>query len=182
MAIRRRRKTENPEIEHLAARIAIFLDTHHVISLATCGSGGSHAANLFYARDGLSLLWVSDRRSRHSANIRINPQVSATIAPDYDDFDEICGVQIFGTAHQLSDAAECCGARALLATRYPTLQRLSDRPMIERAYSSAEAYRLVPNRIIMIDNRRGFAHKQTLDLHPFENADPFRGGTPKRRY
>jgi uncharacterized protein len=165
MAIRRRRKTENPESDHLAARIAIFLDAHHVMSLATCGPQGSHAANLFYARDGLSLLWVSDRRSTHSANIGLNSQVSATIAPDYGDFDEICGVQIFGTAHQL-DAAERYSARELLATRYPTLQRLSDWPMIEHAYSSAEAHRLVPNRIIMIDNRRGFAHKETLDLQP----------------
>lgn len=164
MAIRPRRKTENPESDHLAARIAIFLDAHHVMSLATGGPQGSHAANLFYARDGLSLLWVSDRQSTHSRNIAINPQVSATIAPDYSDFNEVCGVQIFGTAHQLSDAAERYSARALLATRYPALQRLLDRPMIEKAYLSAEAYRLIPNRIVMIDNRRGFSHKDTLDL------------------
>ena len=164
MAIRPRHKTEKPESDDLAARISIFLDAHHVMSLATCGPHGPHAANVFYARQGLSLLWVSDPQTRHSANILINPKVSATIAPDYSDFDEICGVQIFGEAHHLSDAAERYSARALLANRYPTLQRLSDRPMIGQAYSSAEAYRLVPNRIIMIDNRRGFAHKDTLDL------------------
>jgi uncharacterized protein len=170
MAIRPRHKTEKPESENLAARIEIFLDAHHVMSLATCGPHGPHAANLFYARDGLSLLWVSDRQSTHSTNIATNPRVSATIAPDYSDFDEICGVQIFGDAHHLSEAAECCSARALLTARYRTLQRLSDRPMIERAYSSAEAYRLVPNRIIMIDNRRGFAHKDALDLQPVQKC------------
>lgn len=170
MAIRLQRKTEKPENDDLAGRIATFLDAHHVMSLATCGPRGSHAANVFYARDGLSLFWVSDWQSTHSRNIAINPQVSATIAPDYSDFDEVCGVQIFGEAHQLSDAAERDGARALLATRYPTLQRLSDRPMIEQAYSSAEAYRLVPNRIIMIDNRCGFGHKDTLDLRPVQKC------------
>ena len=167
MAIRLQRKTEKtekPENGDLAARIAIFLDAHHVMSLATCGAQGPHAANLFYARDGLSLLWVSDRHSAHSSNIGTNPYVSATIAPDYSDFDEICGLQIFGSAHQLSDGAECSSARAVLAARYPTLQLLSDRPVIGRAYASAEVYRLVPNRIVMIDNRRGFAHKDTLDL------------------
>lgn len=168
MAIRLQRKieskTEKPENGDLAARIAIFLDAHHVMSLATCGAQGPHAANLFYARDGLSLLWVSNRQSTHSANIGTNPHVSASIAPDYRDFEEICGLQIFGSAHQLNDGAECYSARAVLAARYPTLQLLSDRPMIERAYASAETYRLVPNRIIMIDNRRGFAHKDTLDL------------------
>lgn len=170
MAIRLQRKTKKPENDDLAGRIATFLDAYHVTSLATCGPRGSHAANVFYARDGLSLFWVSDRQSTHSRNIAINPQVSATIAPDYSDFDEVCGVQIFGEAHQLSDTAERDGARALLATRYPTLRHLSDRPMIEHAYASAEAYRLVPNKIIMIDNRHGFAHKETLDLRPVQKC------------
>jgi uncharacterized protein len=155
MAIRLQRKTEKPENDDLAGRIATFLDAHNVMSLATCGPRGSHAANVFYARDGLSLFWVSDWQSTHSRNIAINPQVSATIAPDYSDFDEVCGVQIFGEAHQLSGTAERDGARALLARRYPTL---SGRPIIEHAYTSAEAYRLVPNKVIMIDNRHGFAH------------------------
>ena len=83
-----------PPADDLADRIAEFLDAHHVMSLATCGPHGPHGANVFYARDGLSLLWVSDRQSTHSMNIEINPQVSATIAPDYRDFAEIRGVQI----------------------------------------------------------------------------------------
>ncbi len=168
MATRLRRKTESLKAHDLASRIAVFLDAHHVMSLATCGRSGPHAANLFYARDGLSLVWVSDRRSTHSTNIGTNPQVSVTIASDYSDFDEIRGLQMFGVAHRISDAAEQNSARALLAKRYPALRRLSDRPMIKRAYSSAEAYRLVSIRIIMIDNRRGFAHKDTLDLRPVQ--------------
>jgi uncharacterized protein YhbP (UPF0306 family) len=154
-----------PPAADLADRIAEFLDAHHVMSLATCGPHGPHAANVFYARDGLSLLWVSDRQSTHSTNIGINPQVSATVAPDYRDFDEICGVQIFGNAHPFSEAAACCSARALLARRYPILQHPPD-PMIEQAYSSAVPYQLVPNSIVLIDNRRGFGHKETLDLQP----------------
>jgi hypothetical protein len=38
--------------------------------------------------------------------------------------------------------------------------------MIEQAYASADPYQLVPDRIVLIDNRRGFGHKETLDLHP----------------
>jgi uncharacterized protein len=163
MAIRPRRKTKMPPADDLAARIAEFLDAHHVMSLATCGPRGPHAANVFYARDHLFLLWVSDRQSTHSASLEINPQVSATIAPDYRDFDEICGVQIFGRAYRLNDAVARDSARTLLATRYPILQHPSDQ-RIERAYLSAEPYQLVPNRIVMIDNRRGFGHKETIDL------------------
>ena len=154
-----------PPADDLADRIAEFLDTHHVMSLATCGPHGPHAANVFYARDGFSLLWVSDPQSTHSTNIGINPQVGATIAPDYRDFAEIRGVQIFGHAYRVGDAAVRYSARTLLVRRYPILQHPSD-PMIEQAYSSADLYQLVPRRIVMIDNRHGFGHKETLDLQP----------------
>ena len=130
MATRLRRKTESLKKDDLTNRIAVFIDAHHVMSLATYGRTGPHAANLLYARDGLSLVWVSDRESTHSTNIGTNPQVSVTIAP--------------------------------------ALRRLSGRSTIKQAYSSAEAYRFVPARIIMIDNRRGFAHKDTLDLKPVQ--------------
>src|SRR6516165_1471022 len=82
MAIRLWRRIEMPPADDLADCIAEFLDAHHVMSLATCGPHGPHAANVFYARDGFSLLWVSDPQSTHSTNIGINPQVGATIAPD----------------------------------------------------------------------------------------------------
>ena len=58
--------------------------------------------------------------------------------------------------------------RALLETRYPSLKRLSDRPSIKQAYDSAELYQLVPRRIVIIDNKRGFGHKDTLDFEAFE--------------
>jgi nitroimidazol reductase NimA-like FMN-containing flavoprotein (pyridoxamine 5'-phosphate oxidase superfamily) len=66
----------------LAGRILSFLDANHVISLATTGPDRPHATNLFYARDGYTLLWLSNSRSHHSVHIDTHPQVSATIAPD----------------------------------------------------------------------------------------------------
>jgi len=152
----------------IAARITAFLDAHHVMSLATCGSRGPHAANVFYARDGLSLLWVSERQTRHSKMLEVNPQVVATIAPDYRDFDEICGVQVFGAAHRISDAAERDHARRLLEARYPLVQHLSNQPILKRMYAAAELYRFVPDKIVIIDNKRGFGHKDELDLEFIE--------------
>jgi uncharacterized protein len=163
MAIRRWRRTEMPPGDDLAGRIAEFLDAHHVMSLATCGPHGPHCANVFYARDELSLIWISDPQSTHSTNIEAHRQVGATVAPDYRDFDEIRGVQIFGLAYRVSEATARDGARAVLVSRFPLLQQLSD-PMIEQAYACAKPYRLVPNRIVLIDNGRGFGHKETLAL------------------
>ena len=147
-----------------AARIAAFLDSHHVMSLATCGADGPHAANVFYVRDAFALLWVSDPLTRHSIELEADPRVAATVAPDYGDFNEICGVQISGAARRIADATERHLARALLEARYPSLQRLSDRPQVKRAYEAAGLYRLVARRMVIIDNNRGFGHKDALDF------------------
>jgi uncharacterized protein len=148
-----------------SARIAAFLDAHHVMSLATCGSQGPHAANLFYVRDGFVLLWVSDPNSRHSMELKADHRVAATIAPDYRDFGDVCGLQICGTADCVTGASERRRAQALLKARYPFLKRLSAGPAaMKSAYESAEVYRLDPQRMVIIDNRRGFGHKDTLDF------------------
>jgi uncharacterized protein YhbP (UPF0306 family) len=156
-----------------AARIAAFLDAHHVMSLATSGAHGPHAANLFYARDAFALLWVSDPQTRHSMELDADPRVAATVAPDYCDFDVIRGVQIFGEAHRIARASELRLARTLLEARYPSLQRLSDGSAVKQAYESAALYRLIPSRMLIIDNTRGFGHKDVLDFEAFE---------PRRRH
>jgi uncharacterized protein YhbP (UPF0306 family) len=153
-----------------AFRIAAFLDAHHVMSLATSGPQGPHAANVFYARDGFALVWVSGPQSRHSAELEADPRVAATVAPDYQDFAKICGVQISGEAHRLHGASQLSRACALLETRYTFLRQLFDQSSIKQAYESAAFYRLVPRRVALIDNRRGFGHKEALDLDAPKSA------------
>lgn len=145
------------------ARIAAFLDAHHVMSLATSGPDGPHAANVFYARDGFALVWVSDPESRHSADLEAEPRAAATVAPDYDDFPAIRGVQIAGSARRLVDASELASARVWLEARYPFLQTASGGPQaLREAYARVAFYRLEPERLTLIDNSRGFGHKDTL--------------------
>jgi uncharacterized protein YhbP (UPF0306 family) len=147
-----------------AHRFLAFLDAHHVMSLATAGPDGPHAANLFYARDGFALVWVSDPTSRHSLHVEGGAPVAATVAPDCADFQHARGVQIAGHAQRITDARERALARGLLETRYPFL-RMAEMPgEVRDAYARADVYRLAPIRMVMIDNRRGFAAKETLEL------------------
>jgi uncharacterized protein YhbP (UPF0306 family) len=163
-----------------AARIAVFLDAHHVMSLATCDHDGPHAANLFYVRDSFALLWVSDPKSRHSMDIRNNAQVAATIAPDCIDIDAIRGVQILGHAHIITGDGPRANARKLLEARYPQTQRLfGPNSPLREAYGKMGFYQLEPSRMVLIDNSRGFGHKETLELQTFAadryfsfNGDP----------
>jgi len=102
--------------DELAGQIAALLDMHHVMSLATIGPNGPHAANLFYARSGFTLLWVSDPSSRHSIEIDADSRVAATIATDFSDFSEVQGLQLSGHAARIIDESGRHSARRHLET------------------------------------------------------------------
>ncbi len=149
----------------LERQVVAFLSAHHVMSLATLGPDGPHAANLFYALDGLALVWVSDPVTRHSLHVEADPRVAATIAPDYTDFAAIRGVQIAGTAQRI--AADAVRARylALMEARYPFLRQVAaGPPKLREAYARTGVYRLQPRRMTLIDNSKGFGHKETLEV------------------
>ena len=59
-------------------------------------------------------------------------------------------------------------ARRLLEARYPRVKPLfgASSPMRE-AYARMQFYQLEPTRMVLIDNSRGFGHKETLELETF---------------
>ncbi len=149
----------------LVERICAFIANYHVLSLATHGAEGPHAANVFYAFDGMTLFWVSERDTRHSCHIESEPRVAITIAPDYTDFSQIRGVQMSGTARRVDAADERAQCFARLEERYPFLKRMADAPAaLREAYARVAVYRFDPVRIVLIDNTRGFGHREALDL------------------
>ena len=151
----------------LGRQIGSFLAAHHVMSLATSGSSGPQATSLFYACDGLALIWVSEPDTQHSREIEADPRVAATVAPDYSDFAAIRGVKIVGTACRIVAADERMRHVALLEARYPFLAELATGPLkLRQAYARTAVYRLQPARIILIDNTKGFGHKETLEISP----------------
>lgn len=148
-----------------AARIIAFLETHHVLSLATCGREGPHATSLLYAHDGLALFWVSDPGTRHSREIEAEPRVAVTIASEFADFSNIQGLQLAGTAACIASADRRDWHLLRLAERYPFLSRLASAPpALQAAYARSAAYRFEPHSAVMTDNTRGFGHKETLNL------------------
>ena len=152
--------------DDLAVRIEAFLDAHHVMTLATLGEAGAHAASLMYARRDFALYWTSDPQSRHSLQLERDTRVTAIIAPDYTDFRVIRGLQIAGRARRLGGVA-VEAARAALVGRYAFLAELAaGPPALRAAFKKAGFYALVPERITLIDNVRGFGHKETLTLAP----------------
>lgn len=152
---------------NFSQRIDAFLAAHHVVSLATLGASGPHATSLFYACDGLALVWLSEPDTRHSLEIEADPRVAATVAPDYSDFVAIKGMQIAGTARRITAVDERMRHLAQLEARYPFLgQMAAGPPELRQAYARTAVYRLQPAHIVLIDNSKGFSHKETLELSP----------------
>jgi uncharacterized protein YhbP (UPF0306 family) len=149
----------------LSHRIESFLAAHHVLSLATFGSSGPHATSLFYACDGLAPVWVSETETQHSREIEADPRVAATVAQGCSDFAAIRGVQIAGVARRIVTADARMRHLAQLATRFPFLEQMATASAeLRQAYSRAAVYRLQPARIVLIDNSKGFGHKETLEI------------------
>ncbi len=151
----------------LGQQVGAFLAAHHVMSLATMGSSGPHATSLLYACDGLALVWVSEPDTQHSREIEADPRVAATVAPDYSDFVAIRGVQITGAARRVVAADERMRHLAQLEARYTFLGQLAAGPSkLREAYARTAVYRLQPARLVLIDNTKGFGHKETLEISP----------------
>ena len=94
----------------------------------------------------------------------MRPRVTATVAPDYADFRLIRGLQIFGTARRLA-GVESLATAGRMVSRYGFLAELAKGPAALRAaFEKAGFYCLEPERITLIDNTKGFGHKETLEL------------------
>jgi uncharacterized protein YhbP (UPF0306 family) len=147
------------------AEVRAFLQSCHVMSLATVVDGAPHAASLMYAAVDYALYWTSDPETRHSQAIEREPRVAATVAPDYGDFRAIRGAQIAGRARRLGDSGEIELARRVMSRRYPFLREMELLPeTLRRALDRAGYYRLDPESITWIDNTHGFGTRRTLRI------------------
>ncbi len=146
------------------ADAAAYLDGHHVMTLATQGAAGPWAAAVFYARDGVSLLFLSSAKSRHAQDLTADPRCAATIQEDYSDWPQIKGIQLEGRVSRVSGVAEA-EARRLYGEKFPIAHPMATLPpAIVEAFARVNWYRLTPSRMYFIDNSKGFGHRDEIGL------------------
>lgn len=138
-----------------------YLAGHQVMTLATHGPEGLWAAAVFYASEGFDFYFLSAGHTRHARNIAAAPAVAATIQEDYRDWPAIQGIQLSGTAKQLSGEARET-AIALYRTKYPFIA--SPIPALVSALARINWYRVVPDTLYFVDNTKGFGHRDAIDL------------------
>lgn len=136
-----------------------YLNSHHVMTLATNGPGELWAAAVFYVNDGFEFYFLSAGHTRHAQNMAASPRVAATIQEDYPEWSVIKGIQLEGTVRQLKGRDREAAFR-LYAGKF----RFLEQPIsaIEMALARVNWYHLSPERLYFIDNSRGFGHRDEI--------------------
>lgn len=138
-----------------------YLNTHHVLSLATVQENLPWVAPVFYVVYDTGLVFLSAPHTRHSKNIASNPDVSASIQQDYSDWKDIKGIQLEGTVSVVADEDKSkvidCYSR-----KFPVAG--ADAPAeIVRALDKVWWYEIRVGRLLYIDNSKGFGCREEVD-------------------
>ncbi len=125
-------------------KIASFLESHHLLSLATAGDE-LWCASAFYAFDRESVIFVfaSDGETRHMRNIAKNSTVAGVVAFESKIIANIKGVQFSGAVVEATKSDE-----RLYLERFSYAKVLN--PTL---------YKIVINELKMTDNTLGFSKK-----------------------
>ncbi len=92
--------TESIAEEDFLKTITVFLDTHNVLSLATCIDNEPRSTSLEYFSNGLTVYIYSEGGGKF-ANLKTNPKVCYTIHDSYEPGEDIfsaSGIQVWGKA------------------------------------------------------------------------------------
>ncbi|MCO5122286.1 MAG: pyridoxamine 5'-phosphate oxidase family protein [Rhizobacter sp.] len=151
---------------NLPSQARDYLTQHHVMTLATQGADGPWAAAVFYAHEGASLYFLSAPATRHARNLAHDARCAATIQDDIADWAQVRGVQLEGRTQRLDgDAARL--AHELYGRKFPFVANLARAPAaIALAFAKIAWYRLDAERVHLIDNSRGFGHRDSFELAP----------------
>lgn len=148
--------------EPLKARIQEFLADHTTLTLATVARDGRpQAAPLFFAEmEDLSLVFISERKTRHSHNIGRDSRVAATIYADGQDWHSIRGIQLEGICTALSGSA-AQAARTVYLAKYSFI---GQNKLLAMMLKLVTFYKITPIWIRLVDNSRGFGHKEEMQF------------------
>jgi hypothetical protein len=148
--------------ESLRSLICQYLVRHTTLSLATCCDSRPWSTDLFYASDdSCQLYFVSSVTTRHCQDIAVNPHVSVSISEQVAGWKEIKGLQLDGVAGVVS-GADRDGVTELYFTKFPALKKLHYASEILNLFRKSSFYRISPKWIRLIDNSKGFGHKDEM--------------------
>ena len=147
-----------------------YLQSHHVMTLATQGPAGLWAAAVFYVNDGLTLYFLSSPTSRHSQNLETSGRVAATIQEDTHDWRAIEGIQLEGGWTYWRRGTGAC-AVALWDKSFPLSAIWPPRWLrLLKAMSRIAWHKITPERLFFVSTTLGDLDTETK-CHCMTNPD-----------
>ncbi|MGQ9903632.1 MAG: pyridoxamine 5'-phosphate oxidase, partial [Anaerolineae bacterium] len=145
-------------IDPFVSELRAFLGRHNVLTLAYQDDQGVGACAVWFAVDEqLHLHFLSSPTTRHGRALAAGAQVAFTVHKDEQNWHSIQGIQGVGLcartpAHSIDTAWQ------VYTRRFPFVARQF--PDLQAALESAALWRIVPAWIRLIDNTKGFGHKE----------------------
>ena len=149
----------------LEQQILDYLQSHNTMTLATCAGDIPWAATVFYASDRFQLYFFSSPDARHSVNLSANSRVAVTIQEDYKDWRAIKGIQLEGKVMLVDGVIDKAKVMAVYARKYADVIKLFTDPssgVFHKAFLKVKFYRVVPDKVLFIDNEEGFGKRREL--------------------
>lgn len=166
------------KLEELESIVTAFMDSHTTMTLACSSEDVPWAADVYYARQGMDLIFFSSPKSRHSTAFGRNARAAATIHGEYVGWKEIKGLQMEGNVRLIVSAIARAKAVACYIKRHPFVTQFLSDPLSVSAQaakkvSKVDLYVFRPETVYYVDNEAGFGSRWRLDV---EEGKP--SGTP----
>ncbi len=128
--------------------MTLFIQEHHVLSMATLADDTPSSCSLFYIflPDEECFVFASDFETEHIKNILQNPDVSASIHNETTTIEDIKGIQIKGMVTKAESRHE-----HLYLKEYPYAADVNDKTM----------WKLKVTELKYTDNSLGFGMKES---------------------
>jgi uncharacterized protein YhbP (UPF0306 family) len=155
------------ELEQIVSR---YMDSVTTMTIACSGEDRPWAADVFYARQGLDLIFFSSPTSRHCTAFSGNPAAAATIHGDYRGWKEIKGLQMEGQVERIAGATAKARGLAIYLKRYPFVKEFFSEhgaisSQVAKKVAGVSLYSFRPFYILYTDNETGFGTRWKLQVH-----------------
>ena len=153
------------ELERIVIR---YMDSFTTMTIACSSEDRPWATDVFYARQGLDLIFFSSPTSRHCTAFSRNPAAAATIHGDYKGWKKIKGLQMEGQVQRMKGAAVRARALAIYLRRYPFVRGFFSKhgvvSQVSKKMAGVDLYAFRPFHIFYTDNEVRFRTRWKLQV------------------
>ena len=146
---------QRSQVEMTADEIAAFLAERHTLSIATLNRDGSiHMVAMWYGFLEGEIAFTSKAKAQKVVNLRRNPAITVMVE-EGDEYDELVGVSIQGTAEIVEDPERMHAAGVSVFERHtgPYVEE-RNRKHVDSLLYKRVVIKVLPDRIVSWDHRK----------------------------